>query len=164
MLSKVSLPWNGVACWISASTLSTSPAGVVPRRDAHGVQARDILAYVREPLLLVGQRDPGGDKGDAARAANDARRVAGGVLLDRAAARVRRRRVYPRRLERGAVQVAVDVDRLEHHRVVRRDAVELLERKAARLVGELVLGPAAERHDPLAGARAAHPLSEHRQG
>ncbi len=53
------------------------------------------------------------------------------------------------------------IDRLQHHRIVGRDAVELLEREAARLVGELLLRPAAEHHDPFAGGRRAHPLGQH---
>ena len=59
------------------------------------------------------------------------------------------------------VEVAVAVDRLQHHRIAGRDAVELVERKAARVVGELLLRPAAEHHDPFAGLRLAHPLGEH---
>ena len=53
------------------------------------------------------------------------------------------------------------IDRLQHHRIVGRDAVELVEREAARLVGELLLRPAAENHDPFAGGRRACPLGKH---
>ena len=53
------------------------------------------------------------------------------------------------------------IDRLQHDRIAGRDAVELVAREAFRLVGELLLRPAAENHDPFAGGRLAHPLGKH---
>ncbi len=43
------------------------------------------------------------------------------------------------------------VDGLQHDRVVGSDTVELVAREAARIVGELLLRPASEHHDPFAG-------------
>ena len=57
------------------------------------------------------------------------------------------------------VEIAVVIDRLQHHRIVGSDAVEFLEREAARLVGELLLRPAAENHDPFAGGRVVRTRS-----
>jgi hypothetical protein len=55
----------------------------------------------------------------------------------------------------------VVIDRLQHDRIGRRNGVELVARKAARLVGELLFRPAAENHDPLARRGAAHPIGQH---
>ena len=110
------------------------------------------------------QRNLGGDEGDAAGAAHDAGRLAARVLLDPAVRRVRRGRVDVGGLERRGIEIAVDIDRLQHHRIVGRDAVELVEREAARLVGELLLRPAAEHRDPFAGRGGARPLGHQFQG
>ena len=134
-----------------------APSRVVPGRDPHGVQPGDELANVRDPLLRVGQRNLRRDEGDAARPAHDAGRRAVRVLLDAAAARIGRRGVDACGFERRAVEIALVVYRLQHDRVGRGDAVELVERKSAGIVGKLLLGPATERHDPFAqrcGARA----------
>src|SRR4029077_14457913 len=108
-----------------------------------------------------GQRDLRRDEGDAARPPHDAGRRAVRVLLDRAAPWVGRGDVYPAGFERRAVEIALVVYGLQHYRVVGSDAVELVQRKPARVVGELLLGPAAERHDPLAGPRGARARGEH---
>ena len=55
------------------------------------------------------------------------------------------------------------VDRLYDHRVIRRNAIEFIEREAARIVRELLLGPPAQRHDPFARARGSQARSEHTQ-
>ena len=64
------------------------------------------------------------------------------------------RRIQPHRFERQAVGVDGAVALLHEQRILRRHAVELLEREAARRVGELPRRPAALHHDPLAGLQA----------
>ena len=60
----------------------------------------------------------------------------------------------PDRFERQAVGVDDAVALLHEQRILRRHAVEFLEREAARRVGELPRRPAALHHDPLAGRQA----------
>jgi hypothetical protein len=101
------------------------------------------------------------DERDAAGAAHEAGWFAAAVFFDPAALRVWRARVDLRRDQRHRVEIAVVIHRLQHHRIVGSDAVEFLQREAARFVGELFFGPAAENHDPFAGGGAAHPIGEH---
>ena len=138
-----------------------APAGVEPRGEAHGVEIAHELAGIREPRLLVLQRHARRDESDAAGAAHEAGWFAAGVFFDPAALRVRRAGVDLRRDQRYGIEIAVVIHRLQHHRIVGSDAVEFLQREAARLVGELLFGPAAENHDPFAGGGAAHPIGEH---
>ena len=56
--------------------------------------------------------------------------------------------------DRLAVHIGAAARELELHRIVRRDAVELLAREVLLVVGELIGREAAERVDPFAGARA----------
>ena len=62
--------------------------------------------------------------------------------------------------QRGAIEIAVNVDRLDDDRVVGGDAVQFILREAARVVGELLFRPAAEDRDPFAGLRRAHAVGE----
>ena len=60
-------------------------------------------------------------------------------------------RVQTDRFEREAVRVDDAIALLDEQRILRRHAVELLERESAWRVGELPRRPAALHHDPLAG-------------
>ena len=135
-------------------------AEVRPGSDAERIQIRHELAGVGEPGVPVGVRNFRGDEGDAAGVADHAGRLAVRVPLDPAARWIRGFFVDARGLERRAVEEAVVIDRLDHDRIVRRDGVEFEARKTALHVGELLLRPAAQHGDPLAGLGALHALGQ----
>jgi hypothetical protein len=121
----------------------------------------DDLARILPPLRLVRQRHLRRHERHAAGTSDAPRQRARRVLLDRAARRIRRRRVDLRRLQRSGIEPGLTVDRLQRHRIVRRNPVELRQRETARIVGELLFGPAAERNDPVARLRGTHALLQH---
>jgi len=57
----------------------------------------------------------------------------------------------------------VVVNGLQDQRIVGREAIEILERKAARLIGELLLRPAAEHNHPFARTGGTNAVSEQPQ-
>ena len=65
-----------------------------------------------------------------------------------------------RRAQCRGVEIAVAIDRLQHHWVVRGDAVEFVHGEAARVVVELFFRPAAEHRDPRTRLRRTHALAE----
>ena len=138
-----------------------APTGIEPCRDTHGVEIAHELARVREPRFLVLQRHSCRDESDAAGTSDQTGRFAAGVLFDPATLRVRRSRVDLGRDQSHGVEIAVAIDRLQHHRIVGSDAVEFLQGKSTRFVGELLFRPAAKNHDPFAGRDAVHAIGEH---
>ena len=80
-------------------------------------------------------------------------RLAAGVALDLAAGRVRRVAGVADGAQRGAVEQGAVVEVQDEHRRVRRDRVELVQRRQA-LLGELEFAEAADHAHPLRRRRA----------
>ena len=120
--------------------------GLAQAVDAREAGRVELAHEIREVLLALRGRGP------RHRVVQRIRRLERRETLRVAPRAVRR--VQPDRLERQAVRVDDAVALLHEQRILRRRAVELLEREAARRVGELPRRPAALHHDPVAGLEA----------
>src|SRR5262249_19653132 len=135
-----------VAVGLVVLRIHAAASGIEPPRDSLGIQLGHELARIGYPVLAaLVQGDFRRHERDAARSPDDACRPSPRVLFYPAVRWIRRRSVYFRRPERGAVEIAVLIDGLEHDRIFGRDPVELCERESPRLVVELLLRPSSQR-------------------